>query len=70
MSATSDFYLSRASECATEARAATLDNVRDRCLRSEAAWLAMADRLKRAEKMRAELIASKALQGALESSDA
>ena len=63
MSATSDFYLARAAECAAEAQAATLDNVRERCLRSEAAWQMMADRLKRAEKMRAEIVAHKQVQG-------
>ena len=60
MSATSDFYRARAVECAAEAHATRLDNVRERYLRSEAAWLAMADRLMRAETMRAEIIASKA----------
>ena len=64
MSATSDFYLARAAQCAAEARATSLDNVRDRCLRSEAAWMAMADRLRRAEAMRAEIVATKQLQGA------
>jgi len=36
-----------------EADAATLDNVRDRCLRAEAAWSAMAVRHERAELARA-----------------
>ena len=45
MSATSDFYLARADECARDAEQAVLANVRDRCLRSEVAWRAMADRL-------------------------
>jgi len=60
MSATSDFYLARAAECAADAEAALLDNVRDRCRRSEAAWRAMADRLSRAEDMRAKLVREKA----------
>jgi hypothetical protein len=34
--------------------------VRDRCLRSEAAWIAMADRAERNEKMRETLAAQKA----------
>ena len=60
MSATSDFYLARAAECAADAEAALLDNVRDRCRRSEAAWRAMADRLSRSEDMRAKLVREKA----------
>jgi pyrimidine deaminase RibD-like protein len=49
MSATVDFYLSRAAESAKAAAETTLDNVRQRCLRSEAAWRVMADRLTRTE---------------------
>ena len=45
MSATVDFYLSRAAESADAARETTLENVRQRSLRAEAAWLAMANRL-------------------------
>ncbi|MBU0556336.1 MAG: hypothetical protein KKD64_02215 [Alphaproteobacteria bacterium] len=45
MSATSDFYLARAAESADAARKADLVNVRERCLRAEAAWQQMADRL-------------------------
>lgn len=39
-----DFYFARAAEARTEADLATLDNVRDRALRSAAAWEAMATR--------------------------
>ena len=39
-----EFYLKCADESAAEARGATLDNVRERALRSEAAWRAMAAR--------------------------
>jgi len=53
-------YLQRAAEARTQAEEATLDNVRDRCLRSEAAWIAMADRAERNEKMRETLAAQKA----------
>jgi len=60
MSATSEFYLTRAAESAREAENAVLDNVRERCRRSEAAWLAMANRLTRAETVRAEHAAQKA----------
>lgn len=60
MSVSSDFYLARAAECAKEADAAKLDNVRDRALRSEAAWRTMADRLIRSDEMRDTLAAEKA----------
>lgn len=53
-------YLARAAEARAQAEAATLDNVRDRCRRSEAAWTEMADRAERTEKMRQTLIADKA----------
>lgn len=43
--ATREFYLARADEDARAAAAATLDNVRDRCRRSEAMWRQMADRV-------------------------
>ncbi|GEM_PF-424534 len=49
MSATVDFYLARAAESAQAARDAELVNVRERCLRAEAAWRLMADRLLRVE---------------------
>ena len=60
MSVSSDFYLARAAESAREADNATLDNVRDRCRRSEAAWRLMADRLIRSDVMRDTLAAEKA----------
>ena len=37
-------YLARAEQARAEADAATLENVRERCLRSETAWLEMAFR--------------------------
>ena len=43
MSATSNYYLARAEDSAREAREANLSNVKERCLRSEAAWLAIGD---------------------------
>jgi hypothetical protein len=49
-----EFYRARAEQCRAEADAATLDNVRDRCLRAEDAWLRMADRVARTEAMRRE----------------
>ncbi|WP_419808629.1 hypothetical protein [Sphingomonas sp.] len=42
----------RATECREQADAAELDNVRDRCLRAEAAWSAMAQRSLRTENAR------------------
>ncbi|MET0269635.1 MAG: hypothetical protein ABW173_04315 [Sphingomonas sp.] len=60
MSVSSDFYLARADECARDADAAVLDNVRDRCRRSEAAWRSMADRLIRSDTMRETLANEKA----------
>jgi hypothetical protein len=53
-------YLARAAQARADAEAATLDNVRDRCLRSEAAWAEMAARAKRTEEMRETLLAEKA----------
>jgi hypothetical protein len=54
-----EIYLARAAEARNAADAATLDNVRERCLRSEEAWMLMADRAERTEKMRATLLAAK-----------
>lgn len=53
MAQTIDFYQERAAEAAEEARNATLDNVRERALRSEAAWRQMADRAMAVEENRA-----------------
>jgi hypothetical protein len=47
------FYLDRAAQARADADAATLDNVRDRCLRAEDAWTRMAERAARTEQMRA-----------------
>ncbi len=60
MSNQHDFYLARAAEARADAEAATLDNVRDRCRRSEAAWSAMAARAERSDKAREKLILEKA----------
>jgi hypothetical protein len=53
-------FLARAAEAQAQADAATLDNVRDRCLRSAAAWNEMAARAERTERMRETLLADKA----------
>jgi hypothetical protein len=60
MSTQSEFYLARAAEARASASAATLDNVRDRWLRSEATWTEMAARSERGDKRRAEIIEEKA----------
>ena len=48
-----EFYRTQATKSAADAAAATLDNVRDRCLRAAAAWETMADRIERVDAMRA-----------------
>jgi hypothetical protein len=47
------FFLARAEQARAEAETATLEHVRERCRRSEAAWQALADRAERSEVMRA-----------------
>jgi len=54
-----EVYLLRAAEARADAETATLENVRERCLRAESAWIAMADRVEHAEKLRAARIAEK-----------
>jgi len=57
---TLEFYRSRADQCAREADEAKLDNVRDRCLRAQAAWEEMATRAERGQTMRDKLARDKA----------
>ena len=64
MSVTREFYRTRAAEALRDAEAASLANVRDRCLRAAAAWEVMATRLARTERMRAETDARKAAEAA------
>jgi hypothetical protein len=45
MSAASTFYLAQAALCAKAAAAATLPNQRERALRAQEAWQALADRI-------------------------
>jgi len=54
-----DTFLARADEARADAEAATLENVRERCLRAEAAWRAMAGRVERTETMRATSLAAR-----------
>ena len=55
-----ELCLDRAAVARAEAEAATLPNVRERCLRAEAAWVEMAERADRTERMRAKLLDEKA----------
>ena len=48
------FFLARAEQARVEAEAATLDHVRERCRRSQAAWTVLADKARRSELMRLE----------------
>ena len=54
MSQTFEFYDARAKEAAADAQEATLDRVRERALRSEAAWRQMATRAQVIEAERAK----------------
>jgi hypothetical protein len=58
-----EFYLARAAQARVEAEEATLDHVRERCLRSEAAWTAMAERAQRSERLKAAEAERKAESG-------
>ncbi|MES2137751.1 MAG: hypothetical protein V4502_11920 [Pseudomonadota bacterium] len=57
-----EFFLARAEQARVEAEAATLEHVRERCRRSEAAWTALADRAQRSEHLRIAEQQRKALQ--------
>lgn len=58
-----ELFRTRAAEAHAEADAATLEHVRERCLRSEAAWQALADRAERSEQLRVEEAKRKAESG-------
>ena len=49
-----EFFRARADQAHADAEAATLDHVRERCRRSEAAWSALADKAQRGERLRIE----------------
>ena len=66
MTVTSDYYVQQALRDEHEAEVSTLDNVRERCLRSAQTWRLMADRVTRAQSMRATLDAEKAARRAEE----
>ncbi|HEX6605248.1 MAG TPA: hypothetical protein VF027_10275 [Sphingomicrobium sp.] len=48
-----EFYRARAEQARADGAAATLDNVRERWRRSEAAWTALADRAQRSQQFKA-----------------
>jgi hypothetical protein len=54
-------YRAQALAAEEAARAATLDNVRERCLRSAAAWNEMAARIELTDRLRAERTAAAGL---------
>lgn len=64
MSAQHEFYLARAAEARAGASEATLDNVRNRWLRSEATWSELAERSRRVELLHGRLMADKAAERA------
>ena len=59
-----DFFRARAEAAGVEADSATLEHVRERCLRSEAAWNALADKARRGERLREQEKERKAAQAA------
>ena len=61
MSQTFEFYDARAEEAAAEAKAATLDNVRERSLRAEKTWRGLATQARKVKTER-----EKALQASAE----
>lgn len=65
-----ELYRLRAEQARAEAEQATLENVRERCLRAEAAWIEMAVRAERTEKMRADQEARKAQAAECSAADA
>jgi hypothetical protein len=65
-----DLYLQRAAEARDDADKAQLANVRDRSLRAEAAWMVMAERAERTERLRAAHEIAKAHEAAKAAADA
>ena len=68
MAQTYEFYIARADEAAAAAKTATLDNVRERELRSEKTWRGLAEQARKsgeervkAEEARAQKRAAEAL---------
>ena len=63
------FFLARADEARVQAEEATLDHVRERCRRSEAAWTMLADKARRSEQLRSEEAERKAAAAAATADD-
>ena len=49
-----EFFRARAAQAHADGESATLEHVRERCRRSEAAWMALADKARRSEELRIE----------------
>ena len=64
MSQTFAFYNERAEQAAAEAEAATLDNVRERALRSEKTWRGLAEQARSVAETRAKVEQEKAAERA------
>jgi hypothetical protein len=69
MSQTFEFYDARAKESAAEAKAAVLENVRERARRSEATWRALADQARAVAEERTKVEQQKAARRAQEALD-
>lgn len=67
MTQTFEFYNARAEEAAADAKAATLENVRDRNLRAEKTWRGLANQARRVLLDRQKTEAAKARRLAEES---
>lgn len=67
MSQTYEFYAERAKEAADEAASATLDNVRERNLRAEKTWSALAEQ---AHKVKADRIKAEETKAATRAAEA
>lgn len=66
MAQTYEFYRDRADEAAAKAKEATLDNVRDRELRSEKTWRALANQAEKVATDRAKAEEERAAKRAAE----
>ncbi len=62
MSASSQFYIAQAAQCARSAEDTVLPNLREKYLRAEAAWQALADREIGIKEAREQREAEKAAQ--------
>jgi len=58
-----EFFVARAEQARADADATTLAHVRERCLRSEAAWQALADKARRSVRLREQEAERKAAAG-------